>query len=392
MPTITIGRSGNGNGGSGIGSSGGGSRSSGSRDYPSSSREGGDSRGVGSGSSSSRDVSSSYDEAVIKRNQAKISMSPHDYSQATVSGMDKHFVTSYDHGNGRLDINGFCHAGNQAVARVVEHLKYQAKQKEEVSGTGHTILAHKHTLNFSFNLMCDKQVANLAECLKWQKLDLLTLNLSYNNITCKGVDPLFYQLSTGIHFQPHNIQSINLSNCNIGDTGAEYIAQSLISGRYPATKYINLSGNKITKDGKGCLAKGIEKASQKIAIVLESIKSTSKDTFKLAIKGMIDVAKSNGISTKEALTTQETIEHCKKGTWNVGKKIGYGLVKCLTPADTPIALYEMDMVSLVVGTATNVLHPLKKPAQFVCVTQETFFSVVDEDFANCLTGLDSGLE
>ena len=107
--------------------------------------------------------------------------------------------------------------------------------------------------------------------------------------------------------------------------------------------------------------------------------------------GMIDVAKSNGINPKEALTTEETIEHCKKGIPNVGYNISWGVIKCLTKADTPIALYKMDMHSLVVGTVTKVLNPLKKPAQFVCMTQETFFSVVDEDFTNCLTGLDSGL-
>ena len=83
--------------------------------------------------------------------------------------------------------------------------------------------------------------------------------------------------------------------------------------------------------------------------------------------------------------------HCKKGSWNVGVNIFTGYAKCFTGADTPIALYQMDTHSLLVKTTVNIINPLKKPMQFVCMTQETVFSVVDEEFANCLTGVDSGL-
>ena len=49
----------------------------------------------------------------------------------------------------------------------------------------------------------------------------------------------------------------------------------------------------------------------------------------------------------------------------------------------------MDGHSLLVNITTSIINTLKKPMQFICMTQETMFSVVDEDFANCLTGLDS---
>ena len=66
-------------------------------------------------------------------------------------------------------------------------------------------------------------------------------------------------------------------------------------------------------------------------------------------------------------------------------------MKCFTKADTAIALYEIDFQFLGTTILTNVMNPLKKPVQFACVYENTVFSVVDEEFANCLTGIDSGL-
>ena len=135
----------------------------------------------------------------------------------------------------------------------------------------------------------------------------------------------------------------------------------------------------------------MHKLNQGLVVTLETIQNASKESFKIGVKAMLSTAKNNGISTKEALTTEETIEHCKKGVPNVVKNIGFGFVKCFTSADAPIALYQKDMHSLLVKTTVNAINPLKKPMQFVCMTQETIFSVVDEEFANCLTGVDSGL-
>ena len=296
-----------------------------------------------------------------------------------------------------------CH-GSIAVNSIIDH----AITRNSL-GYGPDALASLTTLNLSHNYLSDGHAKILSDGLYGYTLNLQVFNFCNNTIGPLGLDFLV-KGSIGIdHLQKggsdiHNMMQgvltlpttsivcLNLANNKLGDVGAaDILSHALASGKLPATKQIDVSGNNITDVGKGCLAKAIDRASQKITVALETIQNVSKETFKLAIKGMIEVAKLNGINPKEALTTQETVEYCKKGSWNVGKKITYGIVKCITPADTPIALYEMDLHSLVVGTATNVLNPLKKPAQFVCLTQETFFSVVDEDFTNCLSGLDSGL-
>ena len=216
---------------------------------------------------------------------------PHDYSCASQKDIDNHFVTAYDNSNGRLDINGFCKSGNQAVARTVEHLRYQAEQKDSANGTGHKVLEHKHTLNFSFNLMNDEQTSNLAKFLSWQELNLKELNLSSNNITGNGVETLFYQLRvtpdhlSHSHLRTHNIQCINLSNCNIGDYGANYIAESLKNGSYPATKHIDVSGNGITQTGWEYFATAVKKVQAKTVSINVAIANSLKDLNEFLNKG-----------------------------------------------------------------------------------------------------------
>jgi len=319
----------------------------------------------------------------------------HNYSTASQEDIDKHFVAAYDSSDGRLDIDGFYQAGNRAIGRTVEHLRYQVTQRDAKNGTGHKVLKHKHTLNFSFNSMSDQQAQHLAEFLSWQELNLAELNLSSNNITCRGVESLFWGLRVSpdhlphAHIRSHNLRYINLSDNQIGDPGAEYIAQSLISGRYPNLKGVDASGNGITETGQGYFARALDEINQSIAIVFTKVQEISKQAFKQTIKSMLYIAKQNGISTKEMLTTDETIEHCKKGTFNVAKNIIGGVVKCteapvkyFTPKELILQDVLIDVLALAVPEVGAVLT-------YTCISEKVVFSVVDEDFGNCLVGVES---
>ena len=189
-----------------------------------------------------------------------------------------------------------------------------------------------------------------------------------------------------------NVTSLDLSHSDINDFGAKYMADSLVMGRFPHLKSLNVSDNQITPTGEGYFPKALNSVNQTIAVVLTKVQGFSKEALKATMKTMLSIAKNNGISTKEILTTDETIEHCKKGSLNVTKNIIWGFIKCYTNADKPIAVYEMDFQTLGIEILTNAINPLKKPMQFICMTENTVFSVVDEEFANCLTGLDSGFD
>lgn len=242
----------------------------------------------------------------------------------------------------------------------------------------------------------DKDIGVLVQSLQPHPFNLTILDLSFNKLGYYSVENIFYGMrgsQEGVTTHVcKQIKSINFSNNLLDDNSANYIAKSLEYGRFPSLKYLDVSGNNITVTGTGYITNALNVISQDLKIVLGSLKGIAKDIFKPSIKAMLYLAKSNGIQTKDALTTQETIEHCKKGSLNVVSNLAYGVLKCYTNADKPIAIYEMDFQTLGVNVLTNIFNPLKKPTQFICMSENTIFSVVDEEFANCLTGLDSGFE
>jgi hypothetical protein len=155
----------------------------------------------------------------------------------------------------------------------------------------------------------------------------------------------------------------------------------------PNVKHIDVSGNNITANGKGIIAKALQKIDYGISITIEKFSSSAKDLWQSSAKAMLFIAKNNGIETKDALTNQETIEHCKKGLPNVGKNMAVGLAKCnnifvkyATPKDVTLQDIGTDIISIVFPQTTPALNAY-------CNTEKVFFSVVDEDFANCLEGL-----
>lgn len=220
-------------------------------------------------------------------------------------------------------------------------------------------------------------------------LNLDALYLGRNPFGDTGVKHLL----SGVINAPQwrNIKELHLPQCGIGDKGAEMISYYLAKNELPATKYIDLSGNGITQDGQGLLSKAFKNIQQSIVITLETLQSASKEALQKSINGMLFVAKQNGINPKEVVTTKETAEHCSKGILKVSANILIGLVKC----NNPFVKYSQpkDLTLQDVGTdVIAVLAPWSAPAlNTYCNTEKVFFSVVDEDFANCLVGVDSGL-
>ncbi|WP_341794643.1 hypothetical protein [Rickettsia endosymbiont of Rhinocyllus conicus] len=154
-------------------------------------------------------------------------------------------------------------------------------------------------------------------------MNLDLLDFSKNQISFTGVENILYSF----HFDAPNgryIVTMNLSNNIIGDDGAEYIATSLKWGRYPHLKALDVSGNQITPAGHGYIAQALKAVNQTIAVTLVKSKEVSKAILKETMKGMLYIAKNNGITTNEMLTNDQTVEYCKKGGINVLKNIIWG--------------------------------------------------------------------
>jgi len=226
-----------------------------------------------------------------------------------------------------------------------------------------------------------------------------TITIKTNNHGEYGIEFRNNQLEThnNITFSKikdftQNYIYINLSGLNINDSVAKLLADSLSKGEMPNLKKLHLEGNKITDDGHGFLLDTLKSIEQGISIVFKKVSGFSKEALKGIMDGMLSIAQKNGISTKEVLTTDETIEHCKKGTYNVVQNIAVGATTCTTPIGTVVDIYELNISSLFLDAVGVVYPPAKAVNMFFCMTEETAYSIVDEDFANCLVGVTKSLE
>jgi len=73
-----------------------------------------------------------------------------------------------------------------------------------------------------------------------------------------------------------HVETINLSNCNIGDKGAALIAEALSDGKLVITKLLNLGGNQITSEGFQNIMDIISHIDQEIFIITEKNESVGE--------------------------------------------------------------------------------------------------------------------
>ena len=142
--------------------------------------------------------------------------------------------------------------------------------------------------------LTDVDIGVLVKHLKPFAFDLTTIDLSYNRLGNGAVENLFYTMGT--HQTPAKyVNNINLS-CNfIGDYGAEYIAESIKSGRYPNLKSLNIGSNQITPEGFQKMSDILGKVAQDIFIITEESNADGKAVFKNAGGDFYDmVIKSDG--------------------------------------------------------------------------------------------------
>lgn len=263
------------------------------------------------------------------------------------------------------------------------------------SGWGPNVFAKVKILNLSHSNLSGIQLSPLFQSMYYQKMDMDLLDLSFNKMSDDSLLEMLWSISNEAGKQIHSIRYLKINNNEFSDRSAEYLSSYLTSGLLKDTKVLDVFGNKITKTGEGVLVNSLLSITQSLKLILAGVKDFSKESLKASIKSMLFIANNNGISTNETITNDETIKHCKKGIPNVALNIFGGVVKNSTPAGIIVDIAELKTGSLtsVIGSLTIddiglVLNPVKKLNTFFCVTEE-FTSIIDEDFANYLVGVDS---
>ena len=201
-------------------------------------------------------------------------------------------------------------------------------------------------------------------------LSINTLDLSNNCLTNVSHPSLPFFNS------PRYIQRLDLSNNQIGDKGAKLIADGLANGVLPITKMINLSGNKISKEGHKSLMTALDSPKVKSVMValVQNISSfydksdkAVKATIDFVTKGLkytIDEHNKGLKGTKWDSTTVRTDsmdkwKNCKEVGQNVQKGFIGGLIKCMPLAEAP-------------------------PAMFACAGQQAGLELLDPDTFWCI--------
>jgi hypothetical protein len=210
------------------------------------------------------------------------------------------------------------------------------------------ILFHKHYLN-------DDDMYWLSATFNYHGPKGLAVNIVDLSNNCLKLEqdnglPFF---SFKPYNTPRNILRLDLSNNNIGDYGAKVVADGLANGVLPITKRIDLSGNKITKEGDNKLVQALKSKVQDMSIVTQKLENEYKMTMgskeeKIAIyKDLIKQGVEKGTYDKGIVVDKSFLGLLKQtGNIIVGSSKGAaGFVKCNWKPDDLIKSYAQDKIT-----------------------------------------------
>jgi hypothetical protein len=197
------------------------------------------------------------------------------------------------------------------------------------------------------------------------------LDFSYNRVNDSGISCLFKHAFVPTGTYAKHVVSLNLSNNNLGNDSAIIISNAIANGQLPATRSIDISGNKITEVGDGYLVEAIQGAkvlggviivthkvewaetgpmlqfaknirgpfNETVDTIYDGAKKQgtlafgTKEAKQAIIEGWLESAQSKGVDTKNVVVSKDIFE----AVLNYGKlKLNFSLgwVKCsVVPKD-----------------------------------------------------------
>ena len=211
------------------------------------------------------------------------------------------------------------------------------------------LLNDVRTIDISKLGLKDDDIGVLVKNLQCQLLNLDKFDVSYNLLGYTAVENLFYTFRLGSPTATYNIKYMNLSNNQIGDDGVKYIASHLSAGLHPNLRCLDVSGNNLSYEVCGKIAKVVDQMKQDIKILVNRVLSInsiteggkkqsdlfygSKEEKQMVIKEYLKQAQSNGVDIQNVVVSKGIFEKIING-YNLGKDFLFGFTKCkIVPKD-----------------------------------------------------------
>ena len=153
-----------------------------------------------------------------------------------------------------------------------------------------------------------------------------------------------------------NTVKLDLSNCNIGDIGADILGHALASGKLPATKEIDVSGNNITQNGDTKIVQALKNETvQDIVILTQRLNNNSKllpglgtREEKIAeLKRFIQLGKEKGTYDESVVVDKSwygTVKNLDNSSLAAAKGV-IGFVKCHFVPEDMATGYAQDKIA-----------------------------------------------
>jgi len=277
---------------------------------------------------------------------------------AHTRGLDK----IYNHSDvlgayGNTDRNHNAHS--KTVANIIDYCRefsshcWGSNALDHAAG-GKEGPMHVKAINLGKSGLDPNDAANLFYVLRDFNFNLDIINLSGNNLGDHGITCMINGITSqnkqtlykAPDWKPYtaafntvqNVTILILSNVNMGAAGANVISEALVSGKLPATKVIDATGNHLVPTGEGYFANALKSEAVKfIAITLEVhagqkavvdfLKKGSSYYFKEFVKNF-----KNNIDTQYIKTDEDSaFMHCKESVPKAVVGVTLGIAKCTNP-------------------------------------------------------------
>ena len=234
--------------------------------------------------------------------------------------------------------SGYNTGTQQVTSSALSNTTYKNIIETTTNAPHGNLLSDVRIIDISKSNIKNEDIGVLVQHLQYQRLNLDKFDVSNNSIGYGAVENLFYTFSLSrSNTALYNIKFINLSNNQIGDDGAKYIASHLGNGQHPNLRCLDVSGNNLSYEICIGFSKIVQSIKQNIIIKVDKFSDIvkkqknlsfgSKEERQIAIKDYMKQVESQGVDTQNIAVSKDIFTGTINGT-KLGVNFLFGITKC----------------------------------------------------------------